>query len=304
MKISLAKRISYIILYEMVETDVNKEIMEQLAELQGEEILIAGAWFLVAGTIITAGGESKQFITHTEAGKEAVVVGNAVEAFGNTIQAIGRTKIYETSPSAARLKSIIGCWLQAGGNVTNSVATQIEINGEEAEGLQLNALGSGVQATGASFEAVGSAEEDPFPRQGLEVTGNSLIALGSAIDAIGNVLLLNELKRAELENRGTEREETGKSEEFMKSDIIASEEGTQELKEKTKKEEQGELLLLIGAWIQVIGSIMELTAVTIVAEYLRDEIHHSMKEMEEEQNNQKSEYQKNYSWYRQMKNRV
>lgn len=87
--------------------------------------------------------------------------------------------------------SIVGCWFQAGGNFTNTIANEVILEGsEEEEGLRLNALGSGVQSVGASLEAVGA----PVDRQ-LESTGNWVIALGSSIDSIANLSILQDKKK-------------------------------------------------------------------------------------------------------------
>lgn len=53
------------------------------------------------------------------------------------------------------------------------------------------------------------------------ITGNILIAIGSALDAIGQIFLLQE------------------------------------------KEEAGEILLVAGAWIQVVGAVLEVYAISI-----------------------------------------
>ncbi|WP_019241234.1 MULTISPECIES: DUF6944 family repetitive protein [Bacillus] len=213
----------------MPEEITQKEMLEKIVKEQGEQLDIGGSWFIVAGTLITAFGQSRNFLLSGEIGLQSVATGNAVEAFGNSLQAIGLSKEYSVSREEYPLQqAIMGCWLQAGGNITNTVATEIEIKSDreddeelKRDSLKLNALGSGVQSLGASMEAIAFSELKPTPGQELIVTGNGLIALGSSIDAIGNTFLLQE------------------------------------------KEEEGDILLLAGAWIQAIGAMYELYGLTI-----------------------------------------
>ncbi|WP_154663109.1 DUF6944 family repetitive protein [Bacillus massiliigorillae] len=207
------------------EREKEQEAWDRIYKENGENLELSGGWFVLAGTIITALGETKDFVQETEEGKPAVVTGSAVEAFGNSLQAIGLAKVYEVERLPPYLTGSVGCWLQAVGNTTNAVATQIEIQGEEEEGESLNALGSGVQAYGAYLEAVGNSGLPPFIMQETLITGNSLIAIGSTLDAIGQIYLLQD------------------------------------------KEEAGEILIVAGAWIQVVGAALEVYAISIRNSY-------------------------------------
>ncbi|QFF98444.1 hypothetical protein PB01_06165 [Psychrobacillus glaciei] len=158
----------------------------------GEELIFSGAWVIVIGTIISAIGQTKETTTGTPKGAKLVAQGNAIEAFGNSLQALGNTELFLEEKEPFRMDNIIGCWLQAGGNSTNTVATEIEIHSSEEEGLRLNAVGSGVQGLGAVYEAVG-AVAGKSPTKNLEATGNSLVALGAFLDAAGNISILNKL---------------------------------------------------------------------------------------------------------------
>ncbi|MGE8079995.1 DUF6944 family repetitive protein [Peribacillus loiseleuriae] len=187
---------------------------------QGEDLIITGAGFLVAGTIISAIGATNVIITGTDNGLELVARGNAVEGFGNVLQAIGRTKVYEIEGREEEILSIVGCWFQAGGNFTNTVANEVILEGtEEEEGLRVNALGSGVQSVGASLEAVGAPVDRP-----LESTGNWVIALGSSIDSIANLFTLQDKKK------------------------------------------KGDALAVIGSYLEVVGALIELYALTSLRE--------------------------------------
>ncbi|MBM7702781.1 DUF6944 family repetitive protein [Metabacillus iocasae] len=164
---------------------------------QEEEIILSGALLLALGTVIAAIGQTRDTFFNDEKGRVLVVEGNSVEAVGNAVQAIGRTKQFEKERFQPDLYTIAGCWIQAVGNTTNAFATNLEIQENEEEGIPLNALGSGVQSVGAAFEVVGLSAR-PTRRGRIEVLGNELIAVGSAIESSGHVSRINE------------QEETGK----------------------------------------------------------------------------------------------
>ena len=171
------------------------------------DLIFIGALLVVLGTLTTATGQTKVTVTLDEEGKRLIIKGNGVEGFGNTLQAIGRQREGQSTIS------IFGSWLQAGGNFTNSVATNIELEGEELEGASLNMIGSGIQSIGAALEAKGELEHTHSMNLELEVIGFKLISIGSLIDTYGDALVL---------------------------------------KDKIKL---GNTVLLVGAWIQVVGAI-------------------------------------------------
>lgn len=158
----------------------------------GEELIYTGAWVVLIGTVITAVGQTKVTTNGSTKGSKLVAQGNAIEAFGNSIQALGNEKLFLEERESSQIATITGAWLQAVGNVTNTVATEIEINTSKEEGLRLNAIGSGIQGVGAVYEAVGAAEGNS-PTKNLEVTGSSLLALGSFLDATESVFVINKL---------------------------------------------------------------------------------------------------------------
>lgn len=174
---------------------------------QEVDLILGGALLVVLGTLFTATGQTTVTLKHDEEGKRFIIKGNGIEGFGNTLQAIGRQREGQST------KSILGSWLQAGGNFTNSVATNIELEGAEAEGVSLNMIGSGVQSIGAALEAKGELEHSHLKNVELEVIGFKLISIGSLLDTYGEALVL---------------------------------------KDKIKL---GNKVLLVGAWIQVIGAI-------------------------------------------------
>lgn len=230
--------------------------MKKLLEQQGEDLLLAGAWFLVIGTTISAAGQTRLVATGDINGKESTVIGNSVEAFGNALQGVGRGKINTADPSIPGKIAEAGCWVQAGGNTTNAVGIQQEVNGEVAQenleeeesiteeekkeleeffenvqdnGEQINGLGSTVQSSGALLEAYGVAHMKPSISTPYEVVGNTVIAFGSAVDAVGSVFILQD------------------------------------------QEETGEWIELAGAYIQVIGSAIGLYGLTIASMVPKEE---------------------------------
>ncbi|MFJ7829602.1 DUF6944 family repetitive protein [Peribacillus sp. NPDC097284] len=191
----------------------------------GEDLLIIGAWILGIGSVVEAIGQTQQSLTSSDLGKDLIVKGNGIEAFGNSLQAIGRTKLFNPEyQQLSQIYSIIGAWLEAAGNTANSVGISIELSGEEEEGLKIDTLGSGIQGTGAAFEAFGGYISEDSPFRSLSITGNSLISLGSFLVAIGNIFILQE------------------------------------------HTEIGEIILLVGGWIQVIGAFVLINAITIEVE--------------------------------------
>lgn len=189
----------------------------------GEELVITGAWFLLFGTLTSAVGVTIKHHIGTNFGKKLFSKGNAIEAFGNSIQSVGREKLIKSESESEENNHLttilLGSWIQAAGNATNTLATELEISGSIEQGERLNALGSVIQSIGASFEAKGATHEEGVLVK-FEVFGNELIAIGALIDGIGNVALLNQ------------------------QDTI------------------GEQLLFFGSWVQVLGSILIVIAVT------------------------------------------
>ncbi|WP_391121017.1 DUF6944 family repetitive protein [Psychrobacillus sp. L3] len=158
----------------------------------GEELIYAGAWVLVIGTTISALGQTKEIAMGNPNGSKWVAQGNAIQAIGNGLQGQGNIELFLEEKESFQMDNIIGAWLLVGGNITDIVATEIEIHTSKEVGLRLNALGSGFQGLGAAYEAVGAAE-GISPTKNLEVTGNSLFALGAFLDAAGSVFVLNKM---------------------------------------------------------------------------------------------------------------
>lgn len=157
----------------------------------GEDLLLIGAYFLVLGTLTSAVGVSSKKIISEDFGRDLFAKGNAIEAFGNSLQGIGREKLYKKEKKEYEITIMVGAWIQAAGNITNTIGTNLERQGLEEEGHKLNAVGSVIQAIGAQLETTGALEEDTLLAK-IEAYGSELIGLGALIDGIGNAALLND----------------------------------------------------------------------------------------------------------------
>ena len=99
----------------------------------GEELVYSGAWIVTIGTVISAIGQTNKTFTESQMGSNLIANGNAIEAVGNSMQAIGNTEVFSEERESYLIDMIFGAWLQAAGNVTNTVATNLEINTTEPE---------------------------------------------------------------------------------------------------------------------------------------------------------------------------
>ncbi|MEH6986323.1 DUF6944 family repetitive protein [Cytobacillus firmus] len=151
--------------------------------LEGDDLLTVGAYFLVAGTFISAIGETMK-PDESNVNKKLIRDGNGVQAVGNSIQGFGRISLAEGS-EPANLYGIIGSFTQAGGNSINSAANNIEIQNPSVSVSVFNSLGSTIQSMGAALEAAGVENGENNMLSNLETLGYSLISASATLDAIG-----------------------------------------------------------------------------------------------------------------------
>ncbi len=158
-------------------------------------ILITGVWTQVVGTVIAAIGETmiirEERFDQEPLGLRLVSIGNGFEAAGNSLQAVGAEKL--SDGSIGETFRVIGDWIQASGNVTNVIAAEIQFEGRELEGLNLDIFGDTVQSIGAGLEAYG-ATLSTKEFSNLLAAGNTIQSLGAALEAIGEVYIVNEMK--------------------------------------------------------------------------------------------------------------
>ncbi len=160
--------------------------MEGASRLNHYENILTGAWIQVAGTVIAAVGETA-ILKGEQRGFRLVSIGNGFEAAGNGIQGAASLRVFDGT-EGERLR-IAGDWIQGGGNAANVVAAELQLAGEEEEGLILDVKGDVIQAVGAGLEAYGATLlEGPYID--LLVSGNTIQALGCIIEGIGEVLII------------------------------------------------------------------------------------------------------------------
>ncbi len=151
--------------------------------LEGDDLLTVGAYFLVAGTFISAIGETmKPDVNNVN--KKLIRDGNGVQAVGNSLQGFGRISLAEGNETA-NLYGIIGSFTQAGGNSINTAANNIEIQNPSVSVSGFNSLGSTIQSMGAALEAAGVENDENNLLSNLETLGYSLISVSAILDAIG-----------------------------------------------------------------------------------------------------------------------
>ncbi|WP_282172464.1 DUF6944 family repetitive protein [Cytobacillus firmus] len=151
--------------------------------LEGDDLLTVGAYFLVAGTFISAIGETmKPDVNNVN--KKLIRDGNGVQAVGNSLQGFGRISLAEGNETA-NLYGIIGSFTQAGGNSINTAANNIEIQNSSVSVSGFNSLGSTIQSMGAALEAAGVENDENNLLSILETLGYSLISVSAILDAIG-----------------------------------------------------------------------------------------------------------------------
>lgn len=163
--------------------DKRNELTGDVIYLDGEELLLVGAYLLLIGTFIAAVGETPKDTAFEQMDKKLIRDGNAVQALANTLQGIGRLGVnqhIEHNPNY--FLAIIGCFIQAGGNSINSIASNEEIEYASPQISRFNSLGSSVQSMGAAFETAGVFNGKVI---NLEVLGNILITLGALLDSVG-----------------------------------------------------------------------------------------------------------------------
>lgn len=151
--------------------------------LEGDDLLTVGAYFLVAGTFISAIGETmKPDVNNVN--KKLIRDGNGVQAVGNSLQGFGRISLAEGNETA-NLYGIIGSFTQAGGNSINTAANNIEIQNPSISVSGFNSLGSTIQSMGAALEAAGVENDENNLLSNLETLGYSLISVSAILDALG-----------------------------------------------------------------------------------------------------------------------
>ena len=262
----------------MEEERNQNEMIRDLIELQADDLLVGGAVLITIGTIITALGISRVFITRSPQGAEGMVIGNGIESVGNVFQVLGKEKLYSIEPIEPRKTGILGSWLQAIGNAGNAVAVQEGINlyrftftdegsrnaanqeGDETGTDTLQAESANALANEASTDPkVQSIPEQEEVEDALKRT-IGFDAVSSGIQGVGAYLEGNSTSRLPpFPTQGIEA--TG---DYITT-IGAFLEASGAVLAIHDQELKGVLLQLIGSWVQVGGSSLGLYALTTEA---------------------------------------
>ena len=237
--------------------DNNKDnTLKKFIEMHGEDIILSGSVVITVGTILTALAFTNVFITRSPQGAEGIVIGNGIESIGNVIQAFGNQEIYAIEPSDARAKIITGDWLQAIGNAGNAIAVQ--------EGIILYRYTFTDQGSSRDRTQIGEIPSEETPRQstaqeqGVDEALKTTIAvdaISSAIQGTGAFIgaegLLQSSPSPFQQDEAFAAALTG---------IGAFIEALGSFLALEDEELLGTLNQVIGSWLQVGGSIIELNA--------------------------------------------
>ncbi len=235
--------------------DNNKDdTLKNFNEMHGEDLILSGSVVITVGTILTALALTNVYITRSPQGAEGIVIGNGIESIGNVIQALGNQELYTNEPSDARTKIITGDWLQAIGNAGNAIAVQ--------EGIILyryTFTDQGSRRDRAQMEEIPS-EETPGQSTAQEQRVDEALKTTVAVDAISSAI------QGTGAFIGAEGLLQSSPSPFQQDEALAAVivgigafiEAFGSYLAHENEELRGTLNQVIGSWVQVGGSIIEL----------------------------------------------
>ncbi|MED2181836.1 DUF6944 family repetitive protein [Bacillus wiedmannii] len=201
---------------------------------------VTGAWFQVGGNLTAAIGTTRGFIGEEKVESKIVIVGSSLQALGYILQIIasndtGNEAERENQNMCLENKSEMldkmGIELLALGNISNVIGTYFNINKQLKENDYLIIIGNSLQSIGA-FLGVEAALLQMKAIQRIIILGNSLQSLGAGLQAYQGII---NVSKNEIENEGSMVD---------------------------KKNEK--IIVLIGIWIQAIGTIISAIGLTII----------------------------------------
>ncbi|MEH7504244.1 hypothetical protein V7152_19890 [Neobacillus drentensis] len=187
-------------------------------------------------------------------GEDLVISGAWILGVGSLIEAIGQTRQSITGSEQGKDLIIKGNGIEAFGNSLQAIGRTKLLTPESGLaqlytifGAWLEATGNTTNAVGVDIELNGSEEEGTV----INALGSGIQGLGAAFEAVGAFLLEESAFRA-LAISGNGFISLGS---FLGSigDIYVL----------NNKNVIGEQILLVGTWIQVLGSILLINAITI-----------------------------------------
>ncbi|KMJ58765.1 hypothetical protein AB685_06685 [Bacillus sp. LL01] len=167
------------------------------------------------------------------------LIGAWTQAIGTVVAAIGSTPSVQIGESGKRDLGLVGNVLQATGNGLEADAQSV---------LTFGKLGNVIQATGNLTVSTGLVFD--FPGD----AGERLVISGDLIQALGALTALGSANKSYIVI-GNILQAIGNS--------LQAIGGVRELKEEFQSDLSNELLIGIGSWIQVLGTIILAIGLTI-----------------------------------------
>ena len=237
---------------------MDEELFEKLWELKGQNILVGGAWILSFATLVTALGETR--LLFLQAMDEN---GERREEQENEETGQEEEDGDEEAETAAEQAVVVGQTLEAFGNAVQAVGRTKIYEASPSVPKKLGAIGCWIQAAGNTGNAVATEMEI----RGMTKEGQRNNAISSGIQSFG----------AALEAAGAAGVEPTPAQGLEVSGNIvisygAALDSVGEIYLLQGRESEGQLILFAGSWIQFIGAIMELIAVTDTLAYLESGI--------------------------------
>ncbi|HHT7174833.1 TPA: DUF6944 family repetitive protein [Bacillus cereus] len=195
---------------------------------------IFGAWVAAIGTITSAIGSTPFEFISSNVRKDLNVYGNVLQAVGNALEADGQGEVSLEQ---------IGNEIQSIGNVT--VISGLIIESKEEIQIKLVIAGNWTQALGGltalADEFGGTSDKD----ESFSIIGNLLQSIGNSLQAIGGIDELKSIRNKEHSNKE-------RSVNDVKKDTDT------QGKNETNENEEGQLIDIIGSWVQAVGSVISL----------------------------------------------
>ncbi|MFB7139173.1 hypothetical protein ACFCYN_05955 [Gottfriedia sp. NPDC056225] len=189
----------------------------------GESKAIVGSVIVSIGTITAAIGSTPSKYLKSSVRDDLTLIGNVLQATGNGIDA-------EADGTILRA---VGKEITASGNVTVFAGVIFDIRKEAS--YKLFIAGNLLQALGLGVNVGEAVELAPFPGQSENIVGGLTQIIGNTMQAIGWSEALDSIKKNE-----NKQKKFG----YFYDDQLES------------SNDQSELLVATGSWIQAVGSVI------------------------------------------------
>ncbi|MCU5691132.1 hypothetical protein OCB18_26185 [Bacillus cereus] len=186
-----------------------------------------GAWVAAIGTITSAIGSTPFEFISSNVRKDLNVYGNVLQAVGNALEADGQGEVS----------------LEQIGNVT--VISGLIIESKEEIQIKLVIAGNWTQALGGLTALADEFGDTSDKDESFSIIGNLLQSIGNSLQAIGGIDELKSIRNKEHSNKE-------RSVNDVKKDTDT------QGKNETNENEEGQLIDIIGSWVQAVGSVISL----------------------------------------------